>query len=61
MQVGYNKVSSFDCLSVLKQLPSLNVLYLEHNPLAADYEYRMRLGRELPSLVQIDATACRKS
>lgn len=41
----------------LARLPALRVLYLEHNPLAADYEYRTRLARGVPQLLQIDATA----
>ena len=60
-QLGYNHIASFEAanLPLLATLPSLRVLYLEHNPVATDFEYRLRLARSLPALQQIDATACR--
>lgn len=58
MQLGENKIASFDAvIGPLSRLPSLSVLYLEHNPLASDFEYRLRLAKGIPQLTQIDATA----
>ena len=59
--LGYNKVATFEAagLAMLAALPSLEVVYFEANPVAADFEYRMRVARALPQLKQIDATACR--
>ena len=34
---------------------SRSCVYLEHNPLAKDFEYRMRLLKMFPTLTQIDA------
>eukprot|EP01034_Spumella_vulgaris_P022507 gene22507-28636_t len=49
-------LSTFDSLACLSSLPKLNCLYLEHSPIAKDYEYRMRITEMLPSLQQLDAT-----
>eukprot|EP01029_Cantina_marsupialis_P027890 TRINITY_DN774135_c0_g1_i1.p1 TRINITY_DN774135_c0_g1~~TRINITY_DN774135_c0_g1_i1.p1 ORF type:complete len:333 (+),score=108.43 TRINITY_DN774135_c0_g1_i1:823-1821(+) len=51
-----NCIPDFSVLDALKPL-FVKTLYLERNPVAADFEYRMKLKKELPSLVQIDATA----
>jgi hypothetical protein len=57
LQLSGNLVASFDAaLPALAALPSLAVVYLEGNPLAKDFEYRMVLARELPRLRQLDAT-----
>ena len=56
LQLGENRITSFDCLAPLAALPALSVLYLERNPLAADFEYRMRIAKAMPRLRQIDAT-----
>ena len=56
--LGYNRLAAFadvDAPRLRASCPRLATLYLEHCPLARDYEYRMRLARELPSLRQIDA------
>lgn len=50
-----NKVDSFAEVEHLQPLTKLQTLYLEHNPLASDYEYRIKLARIIPSLTQIDA------
>jgi Leucine-rich repeat (LRR) protein len=52
-----NVVSSFEAVEPLKNLPALDCLYLEHNPIYKDFEYRKRLTQMLPTLTQIDATA----
>jgi len=55
---GYTGVASFDSvLSGVANCTSLQVLYLEHSPLAKDWEYRIRLCRGIPSLEQLDATS----
>lgn len=56
-QLGGNRIASFEAvLPALARLPSLSCLYLEGNPLARDFEYRMRTARALPALAQLDAT-----
>jgi protein phosphatase 1 regulatory subunit 7 len=52
-----SKLSNFDQLAPLKMLPELECLYLEHSPLASDFEYRIKITSMLPSLQQLDATA----
>jgi len=56
VQLGSNRVAGYDCLAGLAELPALSCLYLEHNPIAGDFEYRMRIARALPQLEQLDAT-----
>ena len=51
-----NCVDDYAAIEPLKCLPKLTTLYLEHNPIAADYQYRIRLTSELPSLEYLDAT-----
>lgn len=51
-----SQLSSFENLQPLTHLPALECLYLEHSPLAKDFEYRMRITKLLPRLVQLDAT-----
>ena len=56
--LGSNRIAAFgDALAGLAALPHLEVVYLEHNPLAGDWEYRLRLAAALPALKQLDATA----
>ena len=55
-QLGYNQIPFFDDVTALTALPHLSTLYLEHNPIARDFEYRMRLRRMVPTLTQLDAT-----
>ncbi len=59
LQLGYNAIPFFDAVEALAALPHLSTLYLEHNPIARDFEYRMRLRRMIPTLTQLDATAVR--
>ena len=49
-------IDTFEALSPLTSLPGLTCLYLEHNPLSKDFEYRMRITQMLTSLQQLDAT-----
>ncbi len=50
------RIASFDAVSPLTLIPNLTCLYLEHNPLSSDFEYRMRVTQMLPVLEQLDAT-----
>ena len=57
-----NKMQDFDAVAPLRDasaegnLPSLETIYLEYNPLASDFEYRKKLAEWIPTLKQIDAT-----
>ena len=48
-------LSTFTDLEILKTLPELSCLYLEHSPISSDFEYRKRITVMLPSLTQLDA------
>ena len=50
------KIATLDQLKPLQQLPALTCLYLEHSPLAKDFEYRKAVTSLLPPLEQLDAT-----
>lgn len=54
--LSYSLLSTFESLTPLTLLPSLNCLYLEHSPIAKDYEYRKTITKLVPSLQQLDAT-----
>lgn len=49
-------LSSFEALTPFTKLPNLHCLYLEHSPIAKDFEYRKVLTRMVPTLEQLDAT-----
>ncbi|KAM3567513.1 hypothetical protein VYU27_010344, partial [Nannochloropsis oceanica] len=49
-------VGSFDELGPLVSLPGLQCIYLEHNPIYKEFEYRMKIAALLPALKQLDAT-----
>lgn len=49
-------LDSFASLAPLTELPQLTCLYLEHSPIAKDFEYRKTITRMLPALEQLDAT-----
>ena len=49
-------LSSYDALTPLTRLPKLSCIYLEHSPIAKDFEYRMKLTAMIPTLEQLDAT-----
>jgi protein phosphatase 1 regulatory subunit 7 len=53
-----NRVDSFGEVEKLVPLRRLETIYLEHNPLANDFEYRKRVAATLPPLQQIDADPC---
>jgi protein phosphatase 1 regulatory subunit 7 len=51
-----SNLASMKQLEPLKGLPEISCLYLEHSPIARDYEYRKAITAMLPTLVQLDAT-----
>jgi protein phosphatase 1 regulatory subunit 7 len=51
-----NLFDNFDLLEYISPLSNLTTIYLEHNPVASDFEYRLRLSAALPQLEYIDAT-----
>lgn len=54
-----NQVDDWHNLQILENLPALQTLYLERNPVATDAMYRKKLMLIAPKLQQIDATICR--
>lgn len=57
-----NKIENFgDAEKLLPLSGTLRTLYLERNPLAKDFEYRMKLEVLLPELDQIDAVPTTKA
>ena len=50
-----NDIKTFDDVQPLGSLTNLDGIYLEHNPVASDFEYRMQVTKIIPSLTQIDA------
>lgn len=52
-----NKICDFECIKSLENLISLDCIYLEYNPIADDFEYRIKVKQIIGSnLNQIDAT-----
>ena len=51
-----NLVSDFGEVESLKGV-KLETIYLEHNPVATDGDYRKKVKSLLPTLIQIDAAA----
>lgn len=51
-----SKLTTMDQLEPLKGLPEISCLYLEHSPIAKDFEYRKAITVMLPTLEQLDAT-----
>jgi protein phosphatase 1 regulatory subunit 7 len=47
---------SFDDLLPLTLLKNLKCVYLEHSPIAKDFEYRKTVTKMIPTLEQLDAT-----
>ena len=50
-----SSISLYDELQPLLALEHFTCIYLEHSPIAADFEYRMRLTKMFPTLLQLDA------
>ncbi|TDH67378.1 hypothetical protein CCR75_001910 [Bremia lactucae] len=56
-----NQIAEFTDIEHLRPLKGLRTLYLEHNPVAQDFEYRKKIEELLPVLDQIDATQTTKA
>ena len=54
-----NQVSNFKEVEKLSSNSGLLTVYLEHNPIQKDPQYRRKIKLMLPSLTQIDATLCK--
>lgn len=60
-----NDIKTFDDIGTIVPLGDsakgghIDTLYLEHNPIASEFEYRIVIAKMLPSLHQLDATYCR--
>jgi protein phosphatase 1 regulatory subunit 7 len=58
--LGYNQIASIsdaDLPRIARTCPQLDTLYLEHNPMARDWAYRLDVMKALPTLKQLDADA----
>mmetsp|Transcript_18248 Transcript_18248/g.27856 ORF Transcript_18248/g.27856 Transcript_18248/m.27856 type:complete len:257 (-) Transcript_18248:422-1192(-) len=51
-----NQFASYDSIQSLSKLTNLEGIYLEYNPVASEFDYRIKLKEFIPSLNQIDAT-----
>lgn len=54
-----NQISSWAEVEKLMVNTNLATVYLEHNPIQKDPQYRRKIKLVLPNLTQIDATLCR--
>ena len=54
-----NQINTFAEVEKLMVNTSLATVYLEHNPIQKDPQYRRKIKLVLPNLTQIDATLCR--
>eukprot|EP00943_MAST-04B_sp_MAST-4B-sp1_P004435 g4435.t1 len=55
-----NLIATFDDIGKLSDCKDIKTVYLEHNPISKDFEYRKKMAEMLPSLRQIDSTPCRR-
>jgi Leucine-rich repeat (LRR) protein len=55
--ISGSKFTTFDDLLPLTKLEKLKCIYLEHSPIAKDYEYRQTITKMFPTLTQLDATS----
>ena len=55
-----NLIGTFDDIEKLSNCKDIKTVYLEHNPISKDFEYRKKMAEILPSLRQIDSTPCRR-
>mmetsp|Transcript_2044 Transcript_2044/g.4432 ORF Transcript_2044/g.4432 Transcript_2044/m.4432 type:complete len:489 (+) Transcript_2044:112-1578(+) len=53
--ISGNDIKTYDDIDHLRGLTQLDVVYLEYNPVASEFEYRKKLAELVPSLTQIDA------
>ena len=54
-----NQVGNFKEVEKLAVNTGLQTVYLEHNPIHKDPQYRRKIKLTLPTLSQIDATLCK--
>lgn len=59
LQANSNEIADWKNIDKLRNNKKLATVYLEHNPLAKDVQYRNKLKLALPWLQKIDATLCR--
>jgi len=57
--ISGNDIKTYDDVEHLRGLTALDTVYLEYNPVASEFEYRMKLAEIVPSLAQIDANMIR--
>jgi protein phosphatase 1 regulatory subunit 7 len=57
--VSENQIATFEQVACLDKAKALKTVYLEHNPLEKEFEYRLKLAAMVPTLTKIDATRCR--
>ena len=57
-----NHIPTFEALAPASDAlgATLSCIYLEHNPLAKEYDYRQRVAALFPGITQIDATMVRR-
>lgn len=58
-QINNNEIEDWATVENLAANKELQTVYLEHNPVATDLNYRTKMKLLLPWLVQLDATLCR--
>lgn len=54
-----NKIEDWSAIEHLVPNKKLKTVYLEHNPITKDANYRRKMKLLLPWLTQLDATLCR--
>ena len=54
-----NQINNWAEVEKLMVNTNLATVYLEHNPIQKDPQYRRKIKLVLPNLTQIDATLCR--
>lgn len=55
-----NEIEDWNTLENLRANKKLQTIYLEHNPIAKDPNYRRKIMLLLPWLEQLDATLCKR-
>lgn len=60
LQMNNNEIEDWNTLDILKANKKLQTVYLEHNPIAKDPNYRRKIMLILPWLEQLDATLCKR-
>lgn len=58
-QANSNQIADWKCVDNLQQNKKLATVYLEHNPIGKDVQYRKKIKLALPQIQKIDATLCK--